>query len=383
MGHGGKEVRLGPVGPFRLRSRRLQLPVQLRHIDHIEAQQQEHPRRHDAHQRPVHGRAADLLHGNHGQQNPVVRGADARMRKQAFSAGGIADFNGARGSRRAGLQPLQPAGAGVVVGLIKLIEIGILEGVALEDVVSRRIDQGDFRILVFLRREGPSPGEGGNGNNPQQHPGHRPAGGLIPELHGAAEGDGLQPVDGIRIGAGHVHRAVHFEELFHRPVENAHVAVGYGVIPGAVRFCGGGKAGQVRALRQQQMGHDLRAAQGFADVCDGFLRRQPAGVDIVGPASADLLLPQQIAVGHAFHGRRHVFKGLCFGGDHRLPLIADVEHDQGQDRQDDQRVSQIHQALFHGLSPLAAKKQTESTDICAQSLPDGLSHAYSIIGSVF
>ncbi len=138
--HGGKEISFGLVGAFRLSRGGLQLPVQPHQPHDVERQQSQETRGNDHDEDPVHSRPSQLAHGNHGDQDPVVRGIDPGMRRQALLTLGIAEFQcaGSAGDRLLYLLHLSPAR--VVIGLVELIEIGVFKGMAVDDIVSFRVN---------------------------------------------------------------------------------------------------------------------------------------------------------------------------------------------------------------------------------------------------
>ena len=83
------------------------------------------------------------------------------------------------------------------------------------------------------------------------------------------------------------------------------------------------------------------------DEGDRFFGCHIMGVDIIGPASADLLLSLEVIGGHALHGRGHISERFRLGRQHDPVFPDDVENDGNQDGQDDQYVSQNDDAFFH------------------------------------
>ena len=190
---------------------------------------------------PVHGRSAQLAHGNHGDQNPVVRGIDPCVRRQAPLALCIAEFQcaGPSGARLLYLRHLSPAR--VVIGLIELIEIGIFKGMAVDDVVSFRINQGDLSAAVILRREGPSLFKGRHRNDPEQNRFPERTFRRFQKRDGAAEGNGLDRVGRVGIGSGHVDGSFFAKQFVKAAAENIDVGIGNRKVSVASGLRNGGK----------------------------------------------------------------------------------------------------------------------------------------------
>ena len=247
MGHGGPKVRLGLIGAGGLGGQLGELAVEAPHHHHVEHEQQ-HGRRHDADQEPVHAAAPERAHADHRQYCPAIGDIDRRMGHQTFLALGAEhrQRTGLPGQGR--LEALLTGGIRPVAGLVELKEVGALKGFALDDVIARAVDHGDLRVGVFIGGEDPFVLDGLNGHHAHHH-GPAPLG----QRDGIVERDGRDAVDGVGVGASDVDGGVCAVV-----VEELDVLVGDGTVPGIVGPGVGGKARHGGIIGIDDLAHDPR-----------------------------------------------------------------------------------------------------------------------------
>ena len=192
-----------------------------------------------------------------------------------------------------------------VVRFVKLEETGIFVGMALNDIVAVRIDDGRLGASELFLREDPFLRQFRQRQDAQQDGAAGLVGLLVVQGDHIAEGDGLFAVDRVRIGAGDVDR---FPDVTDPAdvVQEIRPLIGDRIIvrPGVTRSRG--QTGQ-RILVHDVRGGVLQHVR-IPDEGNGFFDGHALAVDIVGPDVADALLAFEIILRDVFHRDRGVFE---------------------------------------------------------------------------
>ena len=217
--------------------------------------------------------------------------------------------------------------ARLVIGLVILKEAGVLEGPAPDDVAALGVDHGELFVLIFFLGKDPLFGQVGGRDDPQQVCRPLLPGFPVPRRDPVAEGQGLFPVDGVRIGPGDVDRRTDVRDpasvsqQFDPLVGNAVIVLRVRPGPGGIPLQG---------FRVDQVAGDGGLGMGRPDVCRGFLQGHVAAVDIMGPVVADGLLAFQVVFRHPLHGNRRVDEMLHLVLIVLILLMVGIERDKHQ-----------------------------------------------------
>ena len=363
VGHGGKEVRLGLVGGFRLPDRDLEAAVEVEHVEHVEQEQDQQAGGHHADQQPVLPVHMEVLRRHEAQQRPPDRGGDGGKGEDALLAPGIEHGNGARRSGDPVEQCLRRSGIGGIAGLIELKEAGILEAGALEDVIAVGVDHGELGVRQVSLGEDPLPLELRDGHDAHQD---RVLGSFAPRIaqrDPVAEGQGLFAVHRVGKGAGHVDRLADLSDPAH-VLQQPQPVVGNGIVVGGALLRAGGKTRE--CVQRNQVRRSVCEHVGGANVIDHLLHGHLLAVDVSGPHIADVLLALQVILRHVFDGDRRIHEIID------LPLIGvpalqpGIRHDKDQYGGHNDRVDNANQSLLHVQISLESPGHERRNDsICA------------------
>lgn len=238
-----------------------------------------------------------------------------------------------------------------VVRLVELEEVGILEGLALDDIIAVLVDQGEFDVLELLLREDPFFFQFREGQYAKQNGVLRGSVFGIAQRDPVAEGERLLAVHRVRIGARDVDRRSDVRDP-RRVGKEIHRGVGYRVVVLGSEMRAGRNA--PHAVEIDQMRGGVRQNVRDPDERRRLFHRRVPVVDIVRPYVADALFADQIVFGDALHRDGHVLEmlGLPFP---RIPVDEDgVHRDESQDREHNEDVDDDDSRSFHIFQPFFA-----------------------------
>ena len=307
VGHCRKKIGFRFVGRRRFPGRRLELLVEINDHGQIKNEQDQESGRYNPYQQPVFGIDPQILHRHETEKRPSRCGADRGIGEDTFLTAGVE--HGKRAGRRSDLSEELLRGGGIdhVVRLVKLKETGILEGMALDDVVSVRVDHGKLDAFKLLLREDPFLLKLCKRQHTQQDGFAQGAGFRIMKRDMITEGDGLFPVDRVRIGTGNVDGFPDIGDPAH-VVQKTDPRVGDGVVAGAVLPRSGRQAGQRVGIYDMRGG--VRQHVRDPNEGNGILDGHVLAVDIACPHITDALFTLQIILSDMFHSDCGILKML-------------------------------------------------------------------------
>ncbi len=215
----------------------------------------------------------------------------------------------------------------LVVGFVEFEEVVALKRAASDDIIAIRVDDAEILIPKLFFRENPLLLQIGRGNDAQQPGLLLPSVFLVPHGNVVAEGQGLLPVHGVRIGPGDVDRLADIRYPGSVP-DQFHPLIGNIVILRVVQprprriACQGFRIDQVSGRVNLHMGH--------SDICRRFCQRQIPAVNVLRPDIADPLFTLQIVPRHLFHGNGRVDEMVNLRAVVSPSLIAGIQRNENQ-----------------------------------------------------
>ena len=133
----------------------------------------------------------------------------------------------------------------------------VFEGVPLQNIIACPVDQCDFGIVILVRGKDPFPFEGLEGQNAHQQGGTFRRILIRPDHHLVAEGDGLNAVDRVDVGAGDVDALSDRRKPVVVP-DQVKVHERNAVVVGVIDPSHGRKPVHHRFIHENDLDHDLR-----------------------------------------------------------------------------------------------------------------------------
>ena len=344
MAHGGKEFRLGPVGGLRVLGHGVQPLIHPLHEEEVIQEEKQQPPDDDADQQPVFQIDPEVFPRHQAQQDPTPGGGHRGIGEDAFPPLGIQHGQASAGSGKPCPQVLQPFGVHPVAGTVEVKEVGLQEGVALDDVIPLHIHQGKFRVFEHLPGENPFLGQILHRNHPEQKRFPLSAALIVPDRQPVAEGQGLLPVHRIGERPGNIHGFPQRGDPGNI-LQQIHPRIGDRIVGSILDGRPRGKA--IQRFQIHQMGEGVRDHLGVPDKGSSLRQGEVPLHDVLGPDIADLLLSQEVVLRHPLHGFRGVLKmeHLAAMG---LPLFqGGIRHNENHHDSHDDDVHQQDPGFFH------------------------------------